>query len=129
MCKQVTVLVSILVLVLPAGARADLEGYWRFDEGSGSMASDSSGNGRDGTISGPAWHPVGWDGAGRSLDFDGTNDLVEVGAFDVVGSGITLAAWIRPDDFEINGSRIITKADEFGDNDHWWMLGPWGGQR
>ena len=122
MCKRITILVSILTLVLTVGVRADLEGYWKFDEGSGNTVSDSSGNGRDGTISGAAWHSVGWDGTGRSLDFDGTNDLVELGAFDVVGPGITLAAWIRPDDFGINGSRIISKADEFGINDHWWML-------
>ena len=122
MCKRTMFLLTILTFSLAVAARADLEGYWKFDEGSGSVASDSSGKGRNGTIVGAAWHLGGWDGAGHSLNFDGVNDLVELGAFDVVGSGITLAAWIRPDDFEINGSRIISKANEFGDDNHWWML-------
>ena len=132
MCKRITVVASILVFVSTVGVRADLEGYWKFDEGSGSMVSDSSGNGRVGTILGATWHTTGWDGNGRSLNFDGTNDLVELGAFDVVGPGITLAAWIRPDDFTRHGSRIISKANEYNIEDHWWMLGPYplpGGKR
>lgn len=56
------------------------------------------------------------------LDFDGIDDVVELGKFDVVGGGITLAAWIRPDGFTINDGRIISKAKEWGTNDHWWML-------
>jgi hypothetical protein len=42
--------------------------------------------------------------------------------FDVVGGGITLAAWVKADDFDINDGRIISKAQEWGGNDHWWML-------
>jgi len=129
MCRRVAVFSTIVVFSLTIGAQAELEGYWKFEEGSGNTVSDSSGNGRSGTISGATWRAGGWDGTGHSLDFDGEDDLVELGAFDVVGSGITLAAWIRPDDFEINGSRIISKANEFGDNDHWWMLGPVGGDK
>jgi hypothetical protein len=34
---------------------ADLTGYWRLDEGAGSTAYDSSGNGHDGTIDGATW--------------------------------------------------------------------------
>jgi hypothetical protein len=56
-----------------------------------------------------------------ALDFDGTDDVLELGKFDVAGE-ITLAAWIKPDDFEINDARIITKANEWGGDDHWWML-------
>ena len=120
MYKRITILVTILVLVLTAGVRADLEGYWRFDEGSGGTAHDSSGNGKDGTISGAAWYAGGWDG--WCLDFDGDNDVVELGAFDVVGPGITLAAWIKPDDFDTYGARIISKGNEQSNNSHWWML-------
>ncbi|MHC4629418.1 MAG: LamG-like jellyroll fold domain-containing protein, partial [Planctomycetota bacterium] len=47
---------------------------------------------------------------------------MELGKLDVVGSGITLAGWIRPDTFTINDGRVITKAVEWGENDHWWML-------
>jgi len=80
---------------------------------------DSSGNGLNGTIVGD---PVFVGGkVGMALDLDGVDDLVELGKIDVVGQ-ITLAAWVRPDDFEINDARIITKAQEWGGDDHWWML-------
>lgn len=32
-----------------------LVGHWKFDEGSGTTAADSSGNGNNGTLSGPTW--------------------------------------------------------------------------
>ncbi len=80
---------------------------------------DSSGNGLDGTIVGDPAFAEGK--VGMALDFDGTDDLVELGKFDVVGQ-ITLAAWIKADDFEINDARVISKANEWGGNDHWWML-------
>ena len=80
---------------------------------------DSSGNGHDGTTVGEPAFVEGQ--VGMALDFDGVDDLVELGKLDVVGQ-ITLAAWIKPDDFEINDARIITKAQEWGGDDHWWML-------
>ncbi len=82
---------------------------------------DSSGNSLHGTTVGDPIFVEGLPDYGMALDFDGTDDLVELGKFDVVGQ-ITLAAWIRPDDFEINDARIVTKAKEWGGDDHWWML-------
>ena len=41
----------------------NLVGYWPFDEGSGSIAHDLSGNGRDATVEGATWATGGWDGA------------------------------------------------------------------
>jgi hypothetical protein len=80
---------------------------------------DSSGNEHNGTIVGDPAFVEGQ--VGMALDFDGTDDVVELGKFDVVG-GITLAAWIKPDDFEINDARIITKANEWSGDSHWWMV-------
>ena len=34
---------------------SDLKGWWRLDEGTGTNAADSSGNGNDGTITGASW--------------------------------------------------------------------------
>ncbi|MHC4207669.1 MAG: LamG-like jellyroll fold domain-containing protein, partial [Planctomycetota bacterium] len=82
-------------------------------------ANDSSGNALDGTIIGDAIFADSVDG--MALDFDGIDDVVELGKIDVIGQ-ITLAAWIKADDFEINDARIIAKANEWGGNDHWWML-------
>ena len=40
-------------LVFSGSARADLIGFWKFDEGTGEKAADSSGQGKDGTIVNP----------------------------------------------------------------------------
>jgi len=82
---------------------------------------DSSGNALHGTLVGEPSFVESLTGYGMALDFDGIDDVVELGAIDVIGQ-ITLAAWIKADDFEINDARIITKAQEWGGNDHWWML-------
>ncbi|MFQ6061937.1 MAG: hypothetical protein ACE5J9_02015 [Methanosarcinales archaeon] len=48
---------------------------WHFDEGSGNIVKDTSGNGNDGTIHGAIW-TTGI--SGKALRFDGNNDYVEV---------------------------------------------------
>ena len=48
--------------------------YWKFDEGSGTTAGDSSGHDYDGTIYGASW-TTGY--SGYALDFDGVNDYID----------------------------------------------------
>ena len=49
MCKRLTYLAAlVLVLGLVGSARADLVAHWALDEGAGTVAADSSGNGNDG---------------------------------------------------------------------------------
>jgi parallel beta-helix repeat protein len=84
----------MLGVVLTSATRADLVGWWRFDEGSGTVAYDSSGNDHDGTIYGsPSWvSGVG----GSALEFDGTNDYVGTGESLLDNmSEFTLACWVR----------------------------------
>ena len=53
MCKKLIYLVSfvlVLNLVLMSSAQADLIGYWRFDESSGTIAADSAGGDNDGIL-------------------------------------------------------------------------------
>jgi len=50
-------------------------GYWKFDEGAGDTASDSSGHDFDGTIYGASWVTGKY---GKALSFDGTNDYVDL---------------------------------------------------
>jgi len=118
--------VVVCLLAFVTNASADLVAHWPFDDGAGATAADISGNGHDGTIVGAAWASPGWDGTGSALDFDGIDDLIELGKFDVIGSGITLAAWINAEGFGITDARIISKANEWGGNDHWWMFGTFG---
>ncbi len=71
-------------------------GYWLFDEGSGTTASDASGFGNDGTLNGtPVW-TTGI--SGSALDFSGGADRVFVpdsSSLDI-SDQITIAAWIKP---------------------------------
>lgn len=100
---------------------AGLVGAWDFSEANGSTTADASGSGRDGVIVGAAWRESE-DGAETYLDFDGVNDQVNVGNWDVDSDAITLAAWIRADDFGVADARIISKASGVNEQDHYWML-------
>ena len=75
MCRKLTYLVSFIFVLSPAlmsTVSAELVGWWKFDETSGTTAVDSSGNGYDGTVYGNAQ----WiDGA---LQFDGVDDYVDL---------------------------------------------------
>jgi len=85
-----------VVLVLGSTATAaqvGLVGHWTFDEGQGTMAFDSSGNGLDGMLRGnPAWVPGQ---LGGSLSFNGSSDYVEVPDHPLLAltEQITIAAW------------------------------------
>ena len=133
MCKNLVFLISFALLPSIAGnTSAELVAHWKFDEGSGDIAHDSSGSGHDGTLMGDTqWMPGIIGGA---LAFDGYSDQannttdpgninwVSVDPFDVFGSGITMAAWIRPDGFDITDARIVTKQKTWSSIDIWWML-------
>jgi len=79
-----------------------LAGYWDFEEGSGSTAADSSGNGNTGTLYGTSSLPVWTSGkVGSALDFDGSEDYVNASTFGfpTSSSSRTLAMWIYPRSF------------------------------
>ena len=109
--------------VAPKSAPRSAQGivaHWKLDERSGNRAADASGHAHHGTLAGATWTAGRRDGA---LAFDGTNDRVECGTWDVAGSAITLAAWIKPAaGFVDNDARIISKAVGNQEQDHWWML-------
>jgi hypothetical protein len=76
-------------------AGSDTIAYWKFDEGSGNIAHDSSGNGNDGTIMGAQWV----DGTkGKGLSLDGINDYVSIphsSSLDITGREITVEYWVK----------------------------------
>jgi len=70
-------------------------GLWLFDEGSGKIAKDSSGNGNDGTLEGPKWV----DGKfGKALEFDGAS-YVDTGDDPITDPGgkkiLSISAWVK----------------------------------
>ena len=102
MCRILIYLFSVvLVLGVAGNASADLVAHWMLDEGSGTTAFDTSGNGNDGTFTGdPQWVAGYYGGA---LEFDSTDDNIDCGNDDSlnIADEITLSAWInmaqRPD--------------------------------
>jgi N-acetylneuraminic acid mutarotase len=70
----------------------ELVGWWKFDETSGTVAYDSSGNGNDGNLTnGPTWVSGKIGGA---LSFDGVDDFVHVNNFEW-GGEITVATFVK----------------------------------
>jgi len=98
MCKKLICLISfVAVIVMAHNASAGLVGHWKFDEGAGTTAYDTSGNGNDGTLQGnPKW---GVGRIGGALELDGTGDYVDCGNRSVlnVTQQVTLTAWVKPD--------------------------------
>ncbi len=74
---------------------SNLEAWYKFDEGSGTTATDSSGNGRDGTLNNGATYTTGQIGA-FALLLDGVNDWVQPGAMPASGTTYTIAFWVKP---------------------------------
>ena len=76
----------------PAGQVA----AYGFNEGSGSIAADASGNSNTGTISGATWTTSGR--FGNALSFNGTSNRVDINdasSLDLT-TGMTLEAWVYP---------------------------------
>ena len=100
MCKRLTYLIVfafVLVLVAAGTGKAaepGLIGWWRFDEGSGTVARDSSGRGNDGAIKGDPQWVAGK--TGSALELDGNGDYVEVGGVGISGTAPrTVAGWAK----------------------------------
>ena len=74
-----SLIVISLILTGISDAKVDLNtavGMWLFDEGSGNIAKDSSGNGNDGQLTnGPKWVQGRFV---RALEFDGKDDYVKI---------------------------------------------------
>jgi concanavalin A-like lectin/glucanase superfamily protein len=75
---------------------AGLVAAYSFDEGAGTTAADTSGNGNTGTIVNAVWTTNGK--YGKALVFNGTNALVTIkdaASLDLT-TGMTLEAWVNP---------------------------------
>ncbi|MHC4432707.1 MAG: LamG domain-containing protein, partial [Planctomycetota bacterium] len=91
-------LIHFMLVFAAAGAAEAVEpglvGWWRFDDGSGTIARDSSGNGHDGILKGdPQWVEAKTD---LGLELDGNGDYVEVGGVGISGMAVrTIAGWAK----------------------------------
>jgi hypothetical protein len=88
----------------------NLVSWWKFDEGSGDTAYDSTGN-YDGTLFGDATWAEGKIGS-HALEFDGSGDYVDCGDIDEIdaSTNFTFTAWINTNN--ISNSKLIARKGE-----------------
>lgn len=83
---------SVTPTPIPAPLDDGLISHWKFDEGSGSVAHDSTGS-NDGTIHGASW-TTGW--CGDALRYNGLNNFVSVPTtFGLGNANATITAWVN----------------------------------
>jgi len=96
-----------------------LVGSWHFDEDSGNITYDSSGNDNNGIIHGANWTNGKF---GKALEFDGTDDYVEILTSGFSNNSGSIEMWINfksmdnKTQFLYDGSNI-TLFDDFQDGD------------
>ena len=116
MCKKLThslLFVLLLSLCLPIPVRADLVGYWRFDDGAGTTAVDSSGNGNDGALSGGAQWVIGQ--LGQAIQFNGSDARVVAPNIPLNSRSFTIMMWVNP--VLYTGEQVVFSTGLTGSND------------
>jgi hypothetical protein len=105
----------LLIFAGQSGAKIDnatIVAMWLFDDGSGKVVKDSSGNKNDGTITGDyAWG----DGKfGKALEFNGKNTIVDCGngaSLDFNGKkNFSISAWVKSNNAKMASGVIVWKA-------------------
>jgi len=92
--KRMCLIFLGLMLGFAGAASANLVGHWQFDEDSGTIAADNSGNGYDASLFGDPQWIVGYLNGG--LEFDGNGDYVDLPISSLLASltNSTFALWV-----------------------------------
>lgn len=110
--------VGVLPNLVRPGAQG-LKGLWIFNEGSGLTVFDLSGNRNDGTLINmdqSNW-VVGRDG--WALDFDGTDDVIDVSSFASSINGatsVTIHMWVKSNSISVNKGLLTPINSDVGDS-------------
>ena len=111
----------VLALCEPARAVDGMVSWWRFDEGSGTIAYDSVGT-NDGTVYGATWADGIVEGA---LSFDGIDDYVDIPTSAITSSftEISIFMWINPNDWAPSSQQFLLSGRKGTTNDDLrWVL-------
>ncbi len=113
--KNLFIVLTLISFCLPAGVQAELVGHWKFDETTGNLAEDSSGNYNVGILNNLTFdtsstsdrdgNPTG------ALLFDGTDDFVNCGndaILDVTGA-VTISAWVKVSGTPTDYSTVVAR--------------------
>lgn len=125
---RIALWIAAVLCAATAPSRADLVGYWSFDEGAGQVVADGSGNGNHGVLGGsvaveatdPTWTTR--PGGGSALTFDDSNDVVlvpdssvfDLGSDGFNGDAITISAWIKLNPGSTGPGAIVVKGPPDG---------------
>ncbi|MFB6236939.1 MAG: LamG-like jellyroll fold domain-containing protein [Halopenitus sp.] len=97
----------------------DASGFWRFDEGSGATAYDSSPNGFDISLSGPSWTSDSKTNE-QALTFDGSSDYGEIKNNPNIhlgeSGGITYGCWFKVSSVSSHGMLLDYRSSNSIDN-------------
>ena len=89
--------------------------WWKFDETSGIIARDATGNGHDGTLHNLSFEADGTAGKyGRALRFSGNDTYVAVPFRDFNLAEMTIQAWIKPGEQQGGDAQVISQGGGFG---------------
>jgi hypothetical protein len=131
MFRKTIYLISFILalgIVLTSVAQAGPVGFWKFEEGTGTIANDSSGNGHHGTLLGtPEW-VSGPEGFGGALAFNPDRCTgVDCGIFDPTnGTGqFTVALWAFWDGTGTD-QHFLSKSNEWGADTMMFQVELWG---
>src|SRR3989441_24250 len=93
----------------PADISSGLGLYYRFDEGAGSLANDSSGNGNTGSLLGGTTWTAGQ--LGQAVNFNGVSGNVTASTTTGLNQSttLTIAAWINPSDVSATYRTLVAK--------------------
>ena len=112
-----TIILSVILFIPTHHSFADITtgliGHWTFDEGSGTTAGDSSGNGNNGTLTNnPTWTTGQIGGA---MNFDGSDDYVTMGDITTVEllTQASFSAWFKKTGDGDATNMLISKNDSY----------------
>jgi hypothetical protein len=114
--------------IIISGIDDGLVGYWSFNEASGNIVLDDSGNGNDGTIFDAQW-VTGV--SGSALSFDGLDDYIDYTDPILNTPPYSICVWVKPD--SINYGYIIDNGGGYNygygfyilinETGYWWFGG------
>jgi len=111
--RLVCLICLVVVLSMAANCSANLVGWWRLDEGSGTTVADSSGGGNDGTFTGSPQWTTGK--VGGALQFDGGDYVSVPGAVNIRPRSITLMTWVNFNNVSMTATRqdYVSRGDDY----------------
>lgn len=121
---MIVIMLAPAAVVLADSLTNGLVGFWRFEDGAGAVAKDSSPAGNQGVIHGDAAWTNG--AVGQALVFNGSNTYVEIPPAASLGmtNALSVAVWVkfRQADGKKRCQPILDKTRGTGKNHGWALL-------